>query len=215
MHTIWESLQQTDLTYFVPTTTVSRQPYPAHNYRQINPESQHGSEVFPDNLLSFSQIQTNLPAKTAVKLSTNIDNFLLLVAHRIMFCGAPSRTLHTIVRRTDWDPQVFHAQHQHLLNTDKAIANDNGGCIPVCTKRPKWEVFIHRNFTKTFRKFYVIETLNSPLKFFGFTVKPNRFIRFCDTFIHTWMNWYAGLKGFGKHTSMRSDSKIYENEKNY
>jgi hypothetical protein len=126
-----------------------------------------------------------------------------------MFCGTPSRTLHTIVRRIDWDPQVFHAQHQHLLNADKAIANDKGGCIPVCTKRPKWEVFIHGNFTKTFRKFYVIETLNSPLNFFGFTVKPSkRFIRFCDTLIHTWMNRYAGLKGFGKHMSMRSDSKI-------
>ena len=31
-----------------------------------------------------------------------------------------------LVRRTDWDPKVFRSPHQHLLESDKAVDNDEG-----------------------------------------------------------------------------------------
>ncbi|KAI2490861.1 hypothetical protein MHU86_14415 [Fragilaria crotonensis] len=31
-----------------------------------------------------------------------------------------------LVRRSDWDPKVFHSPHQHLLDSDEAVDNDDG-----------------------------------------------------------------------------------------
>ena len=61
---------------------------------------------------------------------------LLLVALRMTFGGAPNPSqwsdvsdvitdlANDLVRRSDWDPEVFHSPHQHLLDSDEAVDND-------------------------------------------------------------------------------------------
>ena len=77
----------------------------------------------------------HLKASTAVQWCTSIDD-LLLVALRMTFGGAPNPFQWSnvsevitdlenhLVRRSDWDPEVFHSLHQHLLDSDKAGDND-------------------------------------------------------------------------------------------
>ena len=70
-----------------------------------------------------------------MKLCMSIDD-LLLVALRMTFGGAPNPSqwsdvsevitdlANDFVRRSDWDPEVFHSPHQHLLESDEAVDND-------------------------------------------------------------------------------------------
>ncbi|KAI2505007.1 hypothetical protein MHU86_9450 [Fragilaria crotonensis] len=79
----------------------------------------------------------HLKARTALKSCTSIDD-LLLVALRMTFGGAPNPSqwsdvsevitdlANDLVRRSDWDPKVFHSPHQHLLDSDEAVDNDDG-----------------------------------------------------------------------------------------
>ena len=79
----------------------------------------------------------HLKARTALKSCTSIDD-LLLVALRMTFGGAPNPSqwsdvsevitdlANDLVRRSDWDPKAFHSPHQHLLDSDEAVDNDEG-----------------------------------------------------------------------------------------
>ena len=70
-----------------------------------------------------------------MKSCTSIND-LLLLALRMTFGGAPNPSpwsdvseaitdpTNDLVRRSDWNPEVFHSPHQHLLESDEAVDND-------------------------------------------------------------------------------------------
>ncbi|KAI2510349.1 hypothetical protein MHU86_4073 [Fragilaria crotonensis] len=82
----------------------------------------------------------HLKALTALKSCTSIND-LLLKALRMTFGGGtpnPSQwsdvsevitdLANDLVRRSDWDPKVFHLPHQHLLDSNDAD-NTNEGMV--------------------------------------------------------------------------------------
>jgi hypothetical protein len=108
-------------------------------------------QLWPDDPILLTKVdwksayrRIHLKANTAVKSCTCIDD-LLLMALRMTFGGAPNPSqwsdvsevltdlANDLVRRTDWDPKVFRSPHQHLLESDKAVDNDEGR---IDTKQP-------------------------------------------------------------------------------
>ena len=106
-------------------------------------------QLWPDDPILLTKVdckstyrRIHLKANTAVKSCTSIDD-LLLVALRMTFGGAPNPSqwsdvsevitdlANDLVRRSDWDPEAFHSPHQHLLDSDEAVDNDEGAVDPA------------------------------------------------------------------------------------
>ena len=99
---------------------------------------------FPDERLFLTKVdckstyqRIRLQAMTAMKACTVIAG-ILLVALRLSFGGAPNPSqwsdvsevavdlANDLVRRDDWDPEVWFAPQQHLLSSDEAVDCDEG-----------------------------------------------------------------------------------------